>query len=177
MTRRAYAELFVLGAATGLLVLVAARTSLGTCVAVGVATACLALSVTVLHEVAHLAAARRRGLRVERLVVTGALSGYVERTRSDQPADEVAVALAGPWASVVLTLLGLVVRLAATGVLGLLGTALAWLAGLTVVASCPPLPGNDLSRAWAAWRHGVRPARRETSSAATPGDSLTRVTT
>lgn len=168
LTRRAAAEAAVFGAASAVVAAAVSGLRPGLAAALGLIIAMLALGSALAHELAHLLIARRHGLRVLRLEVSGALSGGVTREASTRRGDEIAVGLAGPIATLTLLAAAAAAALAlrdgpsfARAVALTTGTVnLAALAG-----TLPILPGSDISRVWAAWRR--RPALR--SGDASPG--------
>lgn len=155
LTRRAAAEAAAFGVASAAIAVALSGASLVVGAALAAIIATMALSSALLHELAHVRVASRRGLRVLRLDITGALSGGVTREASAQPRTEMAVALAGPAATLALIGASMAAFLAlphgpAFGralALVMLTLNVAALAG-----TLPIMPGSDLSRAWAARR-------------------------
>jgi hypothetical protein len=155
LTRRAGVEAAAFGVASAAMAVTLSGVSVALGSLLAVIIALLALGSSLVHELAHLRAARRRRLRVLRLEVTGALSGGVTREASTQPRTEIAVCLAGPAATLALIGASVIAFLALHD-----GPALGRSLALTMLTlnvaafggTLPVVPGSDVSRAWAAWR-------------------------
>jgi len=161
LTRRAVMEASVLGVASAAIAVVLSGADPLKAAGLAAAVAVFALISALLHELAHLWAATRRGLRVLRLDVTGALSGGLTREASACPRTEAAVCLAGPFATLALVGTSVIAFLALRDGPALgrgLAQAMFILNVAALAGTLPFVPGSDVSRAWAAWRSDARTA-------------------
>jgi len=128
---------------------------------VAVGTALVFLLTIVAHELAHALVARAFGMRVDRITLW--LLGGVAQLGSPSPSAraDLLVAVAGPATSLGLGAL-MAVLAALVGTSGLLGTALVWLAWVSVLLAVfnllpgAPLDGGRVLRAALWWRYGDR---------------------
>lgn len=117
----------------------------------GALAALLALLTLAWHEAGHALTARRAGLRVHAFKVRGLMDGATVRDVAPRPGIDLAVILAGPAASAVLCLVGIVVARATDDPLAL-ARLLAALNLLALVASLTAGARSDGARAWRAFR-------------------------
>lgn len=129
--------------------------------AVGVLTAAVFLVTLLAHELAHAVVARHYGMRVKKITLW-MLGGLTELDGNPPaPRADAWIAAAGPLVSVGIGLLGGAVYWA-TGVGGLVGAALLWVAEVSVVLGVfnllpgAPLDGGRLLRALLWRRYGDR---------------------
>ena len=127
----------------------------------GLLTTVILLGTLLAHELAHALCARRYGLRVRRIVLW-MLGGMTEYDGvPPTPRAEAWIALAGPLTNIVLGIVFAAVNWM-IGAPGLLGTALLWLAGVSVLLGVfnllpgAPLDGGRLLRALLWRRYGDR---------------------
>jgi hypothetical protein len=126
---------------------------LGHAAVVAAMTMSILILSTAAHEAAHLGAARARGLRIVAVRAHGILSAGVEREATHNRGTEVAVCLAGPVATLVLLIAGILMAgLGQPSTAADVGKALFVVNALAMVASLPPVPGCDAMRAWRALR-------------------------
>jgi Zn-dependent protease len=149
--------------------------SVGEAAAIALVGAAVLFASVVVHELSHAVVARRRGIGVRRVGLF-ALGGYTEMDREPSgPGDELAVAAAGPIASLLLGALlwvGAVVAGASAGVGGVLSLLAAINVGVAVFNLLPglPLDGGRVLRALVWERSGD--ALRATRVAAEAGRVL-----
>jgi len=127
----------------------------------GVATAALFVAGVVVHELAHVAAARRHGVGVRGLTF-GALRGATElESPAPTPLADLEIAVSGPLASIGVAALASAAAMLAGGI-RLAATALVWLAAMNAFLGAvnllpgPPLDGAHAMRALIWWRTGDR---------------------
>lgn len=125
----------------------------GLALATGGTAAAVVLGSLLAHEAAHAATARALGVPVLGVQVQGLLHAAVRRTATRDPRTEVAVSLAGPLASALLLVAGMV---AVAAELPLVAAAAARTAvgvnALALLATLPLHPGSDGALAYRAWR-------------------------
>lgn len=156
--RAAYVQVVGLVAVVALL---AVRTGAAPVLALthGLVAAAAALLTFGWHEAGHALTARACGLRVHAIKVRGVLDGVTVRDVAPRPGVDATVILAGPGASLLLGLLGLVVALATADPFSI-GRILAMLNLLALLASLTMGRHSDGGRAWRALR-AHRAALRE----------------
>jgi len=133
---------------------------------IGVATAIGFFVTSVIHDLAHAIVARRRGLPVTSVLITAFGGTSVVEPQAASAKADLAIAAAGPLASLMIGLvLGLVTRVldgvatpgspvAAAEAVTALVTGLSFIVGLVNLVPAYPLDGGRIIRAIGWWRTG-----------------------
>jgi len=133
---------------------------------IGVATAIGFFVTSVIHDLAHAIVARRRGLPVTSILITAFGGTSVVEPQAASAKADLAIAAAGPLASLMIGLvLGLVTRvldgiatpgspIAAAEAVTALVTGLSFIVGLVNLVPAYPLDGGRIIRAIGWWRTG-----------------------
>jgi Zn-dependent protease len=126
----------------------------------------LFLATLATHELSHSLVARRRGIAVHNITLwmLGGIATLEGNAKT--PGDDLAIALAGPAASVTIGLTGIVIGIACAAVSApsIVVASILWVALINLVlavfnlAPAAPLDGGRVLRAWLWKRSGDRPA-------------------